>query len=136
MYNDTSANGLTDIIKRSSGGLEKLQGPLNNEDVVEFAGVRFKQTTTTPTATIGGNTYYNTYLYADDAIFSIFLGKQQGSDSSNYKLNIQEAPSQGSVSDPARQIGGWVSYNVRYTNTLRPGSTMVLRRLQSETSSS
>ena len=34
------------------------------------------------------------------------------------------------------QIGGWVSYNVRYTNTLRPGSTMTLRRLQSETSSS
>jgi hypothetical protein len=25
---------------------------------------------------------------------------------------IQEAPAQGSVSDPARQIGGWVSYNV------------------------
>lgn len=49
---------------------------------------------------------------------------------------IQSAPEQGSVSDPARQIGGWVSYNVRYTNTLRPGSTMTLRRLQSETSSS
>lgn len=39
-------------------------------------------------------------------------------------LMIQEAPAQGSVSDPARQIGGWVSYNVRYTNTLRPGSTI------------
>jgi hypothetical protein len=37
---------------------------------------------------------------------------------------IQEAPAQGSVSDPARQIGGWVSYNVKYTNTLRPGSTI------------
>jgi len=26
--------------------------------------------------------------------------------------------------------------NVKYTNTLRPGSTMTIRRLQSETSSS
>lgn len=28
------------------------------------------------------------------------------------KSVIQSAPDQGSVSDPARQIGGWVSYNV------------------------
>jgi hypothetical protein len=40
------------------------------------------------------------------------------------------------VSDPARQIGGWVSYNVKYTNTLRPGSTMTIRKFLSETSSS
>lgn len=134
VYNDTSFNGLTDIIKR--GEQQKLFAPLANEDVVEFAGIKFKQTTTAPSTTISSNTYYNTYLFADDAIFSVFLGKNPESGEKNYRLMIQEAPASGSVSDPARQIGGWVSYNVKYTNTLRPGSTMTIRRLQSETSSS
>lgn len=135
VYNDTSFNGLTDIIKRGDMA-EKLMAPLANEDVVTFAGIKFKQTTTAPSSTISSNTYYNTYIYADDALFSVFLGKNPESGEKNYRLLIQEAPSQGSVSDPARQIGGWVSYNVKYTNTLRPGSTMVIRRIQSETSSS
>jgi N4-gp56 family major capsid protein len=135
LLNDTSFNGLTDIIKRGSDA-QKLFAPLQNEQVIEFAGIKFKQTTTAPTTTISGNTYYQTYIFADDALFSVFLGKNPESGDKNYRLLIQEAPSQGSVSDPARQIGGWVSYNVKYTNTLRPGSTMTLRRLQSETSSS
>jgi hypothetical protein len=136
VLNDTSFNGLTDIIKRNSSMADKLFAPLANEDVIEFAGARFKQTTTAPSVTISGNTYYNTYLFSDDALFSVFLGKNPESGEKNYRLMVQEAPAQGSVSDPARQIGGWVSYNVKYTNTLRPGSTMVIRRLQSETSSS
>lgn len=134
VLNDTSFNGLTDILKRNN--YEKLLGPVPNEDTIEFAGARFKQTTTAPSSTISSNTYYNTYLYGDDALFSVFLGKNPESGEKNYKLMVQEAPPQGSVSDPARQIGGWVSYNLKYTNTLRPGSTMVIRRLQSETSSS
>lgn len=136
VYNDTSNNGLTDILKRNESTVQQLIKPLSNDDVVEFAGCRFKQTTTAPSVTISANTYYNTYIFADDAIFSVFLGPNPEAGSKNYKLMIQEAPAQGSVSDPARQIGGWCSYNVRYTNTLRPGSTMTLRRLQSETSSS
>lgn len=136
VLNDTSANGLTDILKRNESTVDKLMAPLANEEVIQFAGVRFKQTTTAPSSTIAANTYYNTYIFADDALFSVFLGKNPESGEKNYRLLIQEAPAQGSVADPARQIGGWVSYNVKYTNTLRPGSTMVLRRLQSETSSS
>jgi N4-gp56 family major capsid protein len=136
LFNDTSANGLTDILKRNESTVNKLFGPLPNEEVVEFAGARFKQTTTAPTTTISGNTYYQTYIFADDSLFSVFLGRNPETGEKNYRLMIQEAPAQGSVSDPARQIGGWVSYNVKYTNTLRPGSTMVIRKLQSETSSS
>ena len=136
VLNDTSANGLTDILKRNESTVDKLMAPLANEEVIQFAGTRFKQTTTAPSSTISSNTYYNTYIFADDALFSVFLGKNPESGEKNYRLLIQEAPAQGSVSDPARQIGGWVSYNVKYTNTLRPGSTMVIRRLQSETSSS
>ena len=62
---------------------------------------------TAPTVTISGNTYYNTYVFGDDAIFSVFLGRNPNDGSKNYKLFIQTAPDQGSVSDPARQIGGY-----------------------------
>lgn len=137
VLNDTSNNGLTDILKRGdSADRAKLLGPLSSEEVIEFAGVKFKQTSTAPTSVIGGNTNYNTYVYGDDAIFSVFLGPNPETKDKNYRMMIQAAPENGSNSDPSRVIGGWVSYNVKYTNTLRPGTTMTLRRLQSETSSS
>lgn len=85
VLNDSSANGLTDILKRNESTVSKLMAPLSNEDVIEFAGVRFKQTTTAPTTTIASNTYYNTYIFADDALFSIFLGKNPESGQSNYR---------------------------------------------------
>lgn len=136
VLNDTSNNGLTDILKRGDASdRSKLFTIPGNDDVIEFAGTKFKQTTTAPTTTIGGNTYFSSYIYGDDALFSVFLGKSEAGDK-NYRLFIQNAPENGSVSDPARQIGGWCSYNVKFTNTLPPGSTMRLRRIQSETSSS
>lgn len=106
VFNDTSNNGLTDILKRNESTVDKLMGPLDNDGTFEFAGTRFKQTTTCPTTTISSNTYYSTYIVGDDAVFSVFLGKDEGG-GRNYKLNVQEAPSSGSVSDPARQIGGY-----------------------------
>ena len=110
LLNDTSFNGLTDILKRGGdASIAKLTSPVSNDDAIVFAGVRFKQTTTAPTVTISSNTYYQTYIFADDAIFSVFLGKNPESGERNYKLMVQEAPAQGSVSDPARQIGGWVN---------------------------
>jgi hypothetical protein len=133
LLNDSSSNGLTDILKRGDADRKILLNALDREQPIEFAGVKFKQTSTAPSVVLSTYTNYNTYIFGDDAIFSVFLGKSEGGDK-NYKLNIQEAPKQGSVSDPARQIGGWVSYNTRFTTTLRPGSTMTLRRIQSETS--
>jgi hypothetical protein len=137
VLNDTSFNGLTDILKRGSDSdRAKLFSIPGNDEVIEFAGVKFKQTTTAPTTVIGGNTYFGTYVIGDDAAFSIFLGRNPESGDSNYKLYIQNAPENGSVSDPSRMIGGWCSYNVRFTNTLPPGSQMRLRKILSETSSS
>lgn len=137
VYNDTSFNGLTDILKRGSeADRAMLMKAPSSSAAVSFAGVTFKQTTTAPTTTIGGNTYYSSYIYGDDALFSVFLGKNPESGEKNYRLFIQNAPENGSVSDPARQIGGWCSYNVKFTNTLPPGATQRLRRIQSESSSS
>ena len=85
VFNDTSNNGITDILKRNESTVNKLMAPLSNEEVLEFAGARFKQTTTAPSTTISGNTYYNTYLFSDDAIFSVFLGKNPESGEKNYR---------------------------------------------------
>jgi len=90
VLNDTSINGLTDILKRDASTAQKLLQPLSNEEVIEFAGARFKQTTTAPSVTIASNTYYNTYLFSDDAIFSVFLGKNPESGEKNYR-NLDEA---------------------------------------------
>jgi hypothetical protein len=86
IYNDNSWNGLTDILKRGDATRQKLIAPLSNDDVVEFGGAKFKQTTTAPSVTISGNTYYNTYIYGDDALFAVFLGKNPDSGERNYKL--------------------------------------------------
>ena len=57
----------------------------SNDEAVEFAGCKFKQTTTCPSSTISGNTYYNTYIFSDDALFSVFLGKNPESGDKNYR---------------------------------------------------
>lgn len=57
VLNDQSWNGLTDILKRGDDTREKLLAPLSNDDVITFGGATFKQTSTAPTVTIGGNTY-------------------------------------------------------------------------------
>lgn len=41
VLNDTSVNGLTDILKRNEGSAQKLLAPLANDEVIEFAGCRF-----------------------------------------------------------------------------------------------
>jgi hypothetical protein len=87
ILNDTSFNGLTDIIKRGDKADMLFTLP-KNDDVIEFAGIKFKQTTTAPTVTISGNTYYNTYVYGDDAIFSVFLGKNPEDGSKNYLQKV------------------------------------------------
>jgi hypothetical protein len=86
VFNDSSWNGLTDILKRGDDTREKLLAPISNDDAITFAGVKFKQTSTAPSVTISGNTYYNTYLYGDDALFAVFLGRNPESGERNYKL--------------------------------------------------
>ena len=58
ILNDTSFNGLTDIVKRDPEMAKMLFELPKNDDVISFAGVTFKQTSTAPTVTISSNTYY------------------------------------------------------------------------------
>ena len=62
ILNATSFNGLPDIVKRDPEMAKMLYELPKNDDVIKFAGVTFKQTSTAPTVTISGNTYYNTYV--------------------------------------------------------------------------
>lgn len=107
VLNDTSFNGLSDILKRGGDAdRAKLMDLPSDDEAIEFAGVTFQQTTTVPTQTISGGLYYSTFVYGDDALFSIFLGPGTDGDK-NYKLNIKIADPGGSVSDPAGVIGGF-----------------------------
>jgi hypothetical protein len=40
VLNDTTNNGLTDILKRNESTVRKLFAPLTDDEVIEFAGVR------------------------------------------------------------------------------------------------
>jgi hypothetical protein len=137
LYNDASVNGLTDIMKRHESMANKLFAAVDRDAPLEFAGIKFKETTTASPTTISGNLYYPTYIFADDALLSIFLGPNPADkNKKNYSLNIQMAPEGGSASDPARLIGGWISYNVKFTITPPPGTGMRARKILSNTSSS
>ena len=104
-----------------------------DNDYVSFAGIHFKQTTTCPTTTISSKTYYESYIFGEDALLAVDLGKTK-MDEKNYRLPIKLADPNGSVSDPAGMIGGWVAYNCKFTVSLPPNaSTGRLRRIQSET---
>ena len=64
ILNDTSYNGLTDIMKRDPSMNAMLFELPKNEDVISFAGITFKQTSTAPTVTISGNTLVHTTCVA------------------------------------------------------------------------
>lgn len=90
MFNDTANNGLTDILKRNESTVKKLFAPLSDDEVIEFAGTRFKQTTTCTSGTVDSVTKFNTYIFGDDAIFSVFLGKNPESGDKNYRNRLQQ----------------------------------------------
>jgi N4-gp56 family major capsid protein len=138
LLNDTATNSFVDIVKRIPTAAENLllNGSPDNLDyeiLGDFGGVRWISTTTCPTVSgvpASGDTAYNTYILAKDAVFAISLGAQQLPKDRNYKLMVStfRDPSR---SDPAGVIAAIVSYNFKFVASLRPGSTMVLERIQS-----
>jgi hypothetical protein len=140
--NDNTNNSLTDCLKRSPEGLEMLKElPSPDGDqipVLEWAGVSFHQTTlVTATANYlgSGSTALRTYIIGEDGLIAISLGKQgnaqlKDGDYRNLQLWMMKAGGP-SPSDPARMIGGWTSYNVKFVVTLPPDTVQRLRFIDS-----
>lgn len=137
--NDTTNNGITDILKRTPQGQEKLSelpSPDGDEvQVLEWGGVTFHQstlvTTTADYQSQSGKTALRTYILGEDAVIAISLGAKEKAqigdgDWRNLKLWVMRA-GEPSVGDPSRMIGGWTAYNAKFTVTLPPDPTMRLR---------
>lgn len=140
--NDVTTNSLTDILKRTAEGQEKLSElpspDGDNVPVLEWGGVRFHQTsmvTQTSNYLSSGKTALRTYIVGEDGLIAISLGKREGAqigegDWRNLKLWMFK-PTEPSPSDPSRLIGGWTSYNVKIVYTFSPDTTMRVRLIDS-----
>jgi len=136
--NDNTNNSLSDILKHTIEGqmkLEELPSPDADEvQVMDWAGATFYQSTiVTQTSNYqsSGKTALRTYLFGEDGLIAISLGKKEQAqigdgDWRNLKLWMYKSD-EPSPSDPSRVIGGWTSYNVKFVVTLPPDVTMRLR---------
>jgi N4-gp56 family major capsid protein len=141
---DDGDNGLTAIYKHTETGLDKLlelpgsDGKDDEVQVLDFGGFRFYETpyvTEDTNYQSSGKTSYRTYLFGHQGCIGISLGVKENSqigdgEWSNMKIWIMK-PEGPSPADPARVIGGWTSYNVKFVATLPPDLTMRLRYIDS-----
>jgi N4-gp56 family major capsid protein len=126
IFNDTTYNGITDILKRTEKGVELLQegwGEAANYEVLDFAGIKFVQSTNVPLTSgvpTTGKSAYSCYIAGKDAIFSIKLGGQDVPEGQNFKAAVKQFES--NQADPAGVIKGGVSFNFKYVAAPRPGT--------------
>lgn len=145
VVNDTANNSLVDIYKHTTTGLSRLDelpGGVDGDFIqcLEFGGYRlFETNTVTQTANYAasGKVGLRTYMFGYQAVISISLGVKENSmigegDWRNMSIWMMKAD-KPSLSDPARVIGGWVSYNVKYVATLPPDTVMRLRYIDANT---
>jgi hypothetical protein len=139
ILNDTTFNGLVDIVKRAESGQKLLQEGFGQGDeraVTEFAGVRWVQSPNVPLTSgvpTSGKSAYSSYITGKDAIFSVRLGNTDIAQDRNFRAKVLKFTE--SAFDPAGVIAGGVSYNMKYVAAPRPGTgagTQGLKRIQSE----
>ncbi len=140
VLNDATNNSLVDIYKHTPEGLDRLldlpggDGKDHVAPVLEFGGMRFYESpfvTQTASYLSGAATAYRTYLFGKQAIIGISLGVKENAqigqgDWSNMKIWIMK-PTEPTVGDPTRVIGGWTSYNTKLVFTLPPDTVGRLR---------
>jgi N4-gp56 family major capsid protein len=137
--NDTSNNSLTDVLKHTREGqmrLEELPGDGDEVQIFDWAGCLFFSSTLVTQTTnylSSGKTALRTYLVGQDGVIAISLGKTEGTaigdgDWRNLKCWIRKLD-EPSVSDPSRLIGGFTSYNTKFSATLPPDTTMRVREV-------
>lgn len=136
--NDNANNGITDTLKRTAEGAQKLRElPSPDGDmvpVIDWGGVRFHQSTLvkqTPNYQGHGSTALRTYIVGADALFTISLGAKDNTDIGdgdrrNLKVWMKRTMDPSGF-DPSRMIGGFTSYNFKMTASLPPDLVMRLR---------
>src|SRR3990167_2753730 len=132
LMNDNTAGGVIDILKHFESGARELQRGIQGFRVIEIAGVRFIETTTTGSTAAfpsGSKVGYHTYIVGMDAIFTVSLGRTEIPAERNFQLLVNRwSPS---VADPAGVIGASIAYNFRFAALRAPGSTVRLRQIRS-----
>jgi hypothetical protein len=142
VLNDSANNSLVDIYKHTSVGLDRLlelpggDGKDHVAPVLLFGGMTWYESpfvTENTNYKSGGLTSYRAYLAGHQAVIGISLGVKENSqigngEWSNMKIWIMK-PTEPSVADAARVIGGWTSYNVKIVFTTPPDTTSRAREI-------
>jgi hypothetical protein len=143
--NDASNNSLTDVLKRTTEGQDKLvelpSGDGGQVMVMHWAGVRFYEssiTTLTPNYLgHGGVTAYRTYIYGKDGVIVVSLGAKENTEIGNGDWRnlktITKRYDDASVSDPAMMIGGSTAYNFNFATGVVPDTTGRVRYIDAPT---
>ena len=143
LFNDTTYNGVTDILKRSVEGQKLIQegwGEGHDYEVIDFAGTQWISSTNVPLTSgvpITGKSAYSCYLAGLDAVFGVKLGGSDVPEGRNFKAEIKTFAA--SAADPAGVIPGAVSFNLKYVCAPRPGTgsgSMGFKRIRVESACS
>lgn len=138
LLNDNTAGGVIDILKYHREGADELMRGVQAYRVIDLAGVRFIETTTTSTFTnfpSSGKTGYGTYVVGQDAVFSVSLGATEIPEQRNYQVVVRNW--EPSVADPARVVGASCAYNFKYAVMRVPQNASLpprFRQLKTEAS--
>jgi hypothetical protein len=130
----TQPNGITDVLKRTAEGQEKLRelpAPDGDEvTVIDWGGCSFHQSTLVK-LTVGAPNKLRTYVVGRDGVIGISFGAKENTqigDGDWRNLNVWvRRLTEPSGYDPSRMIGGFASYNTMYTATLPPDPVQRIR---------
>lgn len=130
----TQPNGITDVLKRTAEGQEKLRElPApdgDNVTVIDWGGASFHQSTLVK-VTAGTPNKLRTYIIGKDGVIGVSFGAKENTqigdgDWRNIQVWVRRL-TEPSGYDPSRMIGGFASYNTMYTATLPPDPVMRIR---------
>jgi hypothetical protein len=133
-------NGITDVLKRTAEGQEKLRElPApdgDNVTVIDWGGASFHQSTLVKVTT-GTPNKLRTYVIGRDGVIGISFGAKENTqigDGDWRNLNVWvRRLTEPSGYDPSRMIGGFASYHAMYTAALPPDPVQRIRFIDAPT---
>lgn len=136
----TQPNGITDVLKRTAEGQEKLRelpAPDGDEvTVIDWGGASFHQSTLVK-HTGAAPVLLRTYVIGRDGVIGVSFGAKENTqvgdgDWRNLSVWVRRL-TEPSGYDPSRMIGGFASYNTMYTATLPPDPVQRIRYTDAST---